>query len=156
MLITSKGGIFSIDLLAAFLLASALLVLILDFQSGILFSSQESLKGFEVSEKALMLADSLVKNFDENNALLGSAFFDSGKRRVVSNLLDYSSLKTARPAEFSNVSVVELSIQKKNSAKEVVFSKKGFEGKNCISVKRFVILNFSKEKALAGVVACED
>lgn len=155
MRITSKGGIFSIDLLVAFLLASALLVLILDFQSGILFSTQESLKGFEISEKALMLADSLVKNSDENNALLGSAFFDSGKRRVVSNLLDYSSLKTARPTEFSNISIIELSLQKKNSGKEIIFSKTGFEGKNCLSAKRFVILNGSGEKALVGVVACE-
>ena len=155
MRITAKGGIFSIDLLFSFLLISLLLVFCVNSETSLLLENSAGLKNFELEEKALFIADSLAKNYDKNNALLGSAFFDSGKLRVVSNLVDFEFLKTAKPQAFGKVSVFELSMQKKNSQKTAVFSKPISGNSDCFAVQRFVLLQQSGEKALVRVVVCE-
>ena len=155
MLTTVKGSVFSLDLLFSFMIISVIFVLAVNSEAGLLFGNSESLKVFELEEKALLVADSLVKNLDGNNALLGSAFFDSGKHRVVSNFVDFDFLKTASPQSFGRVSVFELSVQGKNSLKTAVFSTQIPAGSNCFAVQRFVLLQQGREKALVRVVACE-
>ena len=102
-----------------------------------------------------MLADALVKNRNLEMPLAGSAFFDSEKRTVISNLVDSSLLNSAKPAKFGNVEVFEISLQRKNQRPEIIFSNPLPSG-NCVSVKRFVVLQETSEKAIVGVIACEN
>jgi len=153
--ITAKGSVFSLDLLFSFLIISLLLVFCVNSETSLLLQNSEGLKSFELEEKTLLIADSLVKTRDANNALLGSAFFDSGKHRVISNLVDFDFLKTASLQSFGRVSIFELSVQGKNSRKTTIFSNQIPAESNCFAVQRFVLLQQGREKALVRVVACE-
>ena len=154
MHITSNGSVFSLELLFAFLACSMILVFSLNQESAMLLESSQGLKGFFLEEKAVMIADSLVKNSNPENPLLGSAFFDSEKHRIIPNLLDYSALKQAKPFAFGKIKVLELSLQRKNSLPELIFSNPLPSG-NCVSLRRFVLLQDTLEKAIVGVIACE-
>lgn len=154
MRITSKGSVFSIELFFAFIVCCLILAFAFRSEALLLFDNSQAIKQAFLEEKALMLADSLVKNHSLEQPLKGSAFFDSEKHRVVSNLIDYSLLSSAGPASFGNIGVFELSLQRKGSRPEIIFSNPLPSG-NCVSVKRFVVLEGSFEKALAGVVVCE-
>ena len=154
MRITSKGSVFSIELFFAFLACVLILAAALRSEALMLFESSQSSKQFFLEEKTIMLADSLVKNRNAEQPLAGSAFFDSEKRTVISNLVEFSLLNSAKPAKFGSVEVFELSLQKKGAKREIFFSNPRPSG-NCISVKRFVVLQETSEKAFVGVVACE-
>lgn len=119
-----------------------------------LFESSQSFKQFFLEEKTIMLADSLVKNRNAELSLAGSAFFDSEKRSVISNLVEFSLLNSAKPAKFGSVEVFELSLQRKSQRQEIIFSNSLPSG-NCVSIKRLVVLQETSEKAVVGVIACE-
>ncbi|MDO8648060.1 MAG: hypothetical protein Q7R70_06650 [Candidatus Diapherotrites archaeon] len=155
MRITSKGSVFSIELFFAFLVCVLILAAALRSEALMLFGSSQNSKQFFLEEKTIMLADALVKNRNAEQPLAGSAFFDSEKRTVISNLVDSSLLNSAKPAKFGNVEVFEISLQRKNQRPEIILSNPLPSG-NCVSVKRFVVLQETSEKAIVGVIACEN
>lgn len=115
------------------------------------FSGSVSHSGLE--EKALMIADSLVKRQDLNNSTAGAAFFDPGKKRVFENLVSLGLLYNARPECFGDYCVVELSA--KAAGFESLFFSESTEGfKECLGVSRFAMFEESSQKAVLGVVVC--
>jgi hypothetical protein len=96
-------------------------------------------RNFYLEEKTMLAADSFVKNHSAKNALLGAAVFDGEKMRVKSNEL--SSLN------FSGIAGVDAGgfFVKRVSAGEEIIYESEEEGKNCVSVKRFVLLDSAKK-----------
>jgi hypothetical protein len=103
-------------------------------------------KKIESGLYSLFLADSLVKNLDENG-LLGIASLDPEKHRVKSNELRSEKIFSLEKNEF----VFEAWAREKNGAQKIFFSKNASR-KNCVSIERLVLLDGSE--ALFGVKVC--
>jgi len=119
-----------------------------------LLQNSESISHSLLEEKALFAADALVKRHDLNNSLFGAAFFDSEKLRVVDNLVELSSLRSARPECFGSNCAVELSARG-NGFDETFFSQIP-AGSECLAVSRFAFLKETSQKALLKVIVCEE
>jgi len=146
--IGKKGFLFSLDLGFAFLLV-LLMVFLMVYSLGREASYfREKLGEKELNSKAISLMDSLVKNSDENNAFLGSAFYDSEVKRVKSNVMDYEQLKKMKSEKKPDfVKGIYLEFDGK---KEKIFSEEG--SGNCISLSRFVLVQGILEEKKAKIV----
>ncbi|MCX6798667.1 MAG: hypothetical protein NTW59_01050 [Candidatus Diapherotrites archaeon] len=149
-----KGFIFSLDL------AIALITVLLMLNLALLHFNEEKesllagAKKSELQKNALLLADSLVKNNNAENPLLGAAFFDNEKHRVLSNVVQKELLREAQADSFGGWHAQALSLKTKNGAEETFFAEEKQAGKDCVAVERFVIAG--TEKALLRVAACEE
>ncbi len=149
--IFEKGFIFSIDLTVSFI-AMLLMVLLILMHASVLKEQQvESINRFDLQRNAIFLADSLVKNNDALQPLLGSALFDPEKHRVLSNNLDSVLLSRAAQFEKENFFVNRLSFKDEFGIEQVIFE--GTAGKNCLALDRLVLLN--GRKGLLAVSVCE-
>lgn len=146
MHITSKGIVLFSDAMVSmfFITAIAVLASWQILQSGQL--EAESIKAIELENKAVFLADSIIKNHD-TNILLGIAVMDEEKHRTKSNEIEEEKI----PGLENNPMIFEVWTRKENQ-KNVFFSKQAGE-KKCIAVERVVLIE--KEKAVIGVKACE-
>jgi len=146
-----KGFVFSMDFMLAFvvlLLMAYFCLLVIEEKVS---KRAVFLKNTELESSAVFLADSMVKNFDENNSFYGIAFFDSEKHRAKSN--EISSKRIVFPDEnFSDFFVREISITFKAGGSKILFDG-NFSAKNCFSVERFVL--FDSKKSKLGVLVCE-
>ena len=137
--------IFSLDALLASFLLFCMFFLFLQFSADF--------PGVSLAEeKAVFLADSLVKNRLEENPLLGSAVFDSAKKRVLENSIDLALLEKAVPQCFGSACAKKLYLR--GGIDLEIFSldlEKNNE--NCVSVERLVFVG--GKKALLGVVVCD-
>jgi len=151
-----RGIIFSMDLLIAFLIMCMMMHLALASLSMAVGQASENVRDFSIERKGIYLIDSLVKNHDSNNSVLGSAYFDSGKKRVETGIIDYSMLKNARPEELDMGDghyVQGLFIGYVGGRKEEIYTSE--RGRNCIVFERFVLLRkLLMEKAKICVVVC--
>ncbi|MEW6294802.1 MAG: hypothetical protein AB1467_00720 [Candidatus Diapherotrites archaeon] len=152
--ISRKGFLFSLDLSFAFLLVLLMVFVMVYSLEGEADYFREKLKEKELNSKAIALMDSLVKNADENNSLLGSALYDSGLKRVQSNVMDYGLLKKIRKNEKLNfVNGIYLEFGGK---KEKIFSEES--SGNCIALSRFVLVQgiLGEKKAKIIGVFCSE
>jgi len=104
---------------------------------------------FFLEEKVMLVADSLVKNYNEKNGLLGACIFDFDKRRVKSNEINSLNFSNLKPISLDNFFVKSVGYQtafKKD--KWIVENKNG----NCLVVKRFVLID--GEKGIVFVEGC--
>jgi len=104
---------------------------------------------FFLEEKVILVADSLVKNYNEKNGLLGACIFDFDKRRVKSNEINSLNFSNLKPISLDNFFVKSVGYQtafKKD--KWIVENKNG----NCLVVKRFVLID--GEKGIVFVEGC--
>ncbi|MDP2973802.1 MAG: hypothetical protein Q8N60_02010 [Candidatus Diapherotrites archaeon] len=146
-----RGFIFSIDLTVSFI-AMLLMVLLILMHASVLKDQQvESINKFDLQRNAIFLADSLVKNNDAAQPLLGSALFDAEKHRVLSNQLDEALLLNATRFEKDGFFVNRLSFKDEFGIEQAFFD--GLQGSNCLALDRVVLLN--GVKGLLAVTVCE-
>lgn len=150
MNITSKGGIFSFDLLFASLAVFLILFLIIQQESFFVSAQRNSFSNLLLEEKSLLLADSLVKNHIPDSPELGSAVFDLEKKRVISNKIDSVLLSEIESKEISSFYLSGIYLKYFEKESFLFFEERNG---NCASVERFVSLN--GRKTLLGVVLCE-
>ncbi|MBT4870766.1 MAG: hypothetical protein HON47_04280 [Candidatus Diapherotrites archaeon] len=138
MITTSKGLIFSMDALVAFIIVlSMLLIFVLTINNNGNNLTQ-NVGHFFLEEKVMLIADSLVKNHNEENNLLGSATIDLEKKRVKSNelnLANFNNLKSIKQDDFFIKSVSYKTNFKKE--KWIIENKIG----ECLIVKRFALID---------------
>ncbi len=145
-IIDEAGFVFSFDLAIAFLAVLLMLSLMLAHFG---FEKELALNSFEeisLQRKAVFLIDSMVKNRNERQPLLGAAVLDREKGRVLSNELDLSLLGQASGFRRESFFVSSVSVAGKNFLFEGA-------GENCMGLDRLVLVQGSFEKLL--VVACE-
>ncbi len=149
--IDNRGFIFSIDLAVSFI-AMLLMVLLILMHASVLKEQQvELINKFDLQRNAIFLVDSLVKNNDAGQPLLGSALFDAEKHRVLSNNLDSFLLGSAAQFEKDGFFVSRVSFKDEFGIEQVFF--KGTAGSNCLALDRVVLLNGAK--GLLAVNVCE-
>ena len=150
-IIDKRGFIFSIDLAVSFI-AMLLMVLLILMHASVLKEQQvESINKFDLQRNAIFLADSMVKNNDALQPLLGSALFDAEKHRVLSNNLDGILLSRAEQFEKEGFFVSRVSFKDEFGIEQGFFD--GPAGKNCIALDRLVLLD--GRKGLLAVSVCE-
>lgn len=143
MNITNKGLIFSTDLIitVSIMLFSIFFFLIIinnNFQQNIEFEKEKYLES-----KTIFVADSFVKNFNENNTLLGACIIDFEKKRVLSNEINSNNFSKIKELEITDFFIKKISY--KNYFEEKTFyENKLKKPKNCVSISRFVLLNSIK------------
>ena len=143
-----KGAIFSLDAGIAFTLT---LFSLLVFASALgNYSSQliSQENNIFLQEKTMMVADSLVKNYNAENSLLGACVIDADKKRTKSNELTFSNLANAKPFVVENFFVKKVSIPAKGFVKELDARQEA----QCITVKRLVLVDGAK--AIIEVEGC--
>ena len=148
----SKGMIFSLDAMISFVIILICALLFVFALNNYSQKSEQNLKSFELEEKALLLADSFIKNFDENNPLRGACIYDSDKKRVRTNELSLENMKKAKSIEFGEMFVksITYTINEKSQTLQLS-SKKSIE---CVSAKRFGLID--GEKTIIIIQTCED
>lgn len=145
----SRGSVFSFDLMIAFLIVLFMVYLMFFVLGGEVREGERE----ELKRNGMMLIDSLVKNSDEENPLIGSCYFNPELRRVEENVLDYGLLKKINSNKGYGF-VKEVFIETKKG-KEVLFKEKK-EG-DCIVLKRFVLIRNEiglMGKGMVGEVFC--
>ncbi len=147
-----KGQIFGIDAMIAF---TIMLFCVLVFATSTANQSQKTqnnLLHYELEEKTFLIADSLVKNRDENNPLLGACIIDYDKKRVLTNQLDYTLLQNAKSAEFGDIYAKQITLEQNNNTQIIRLADKN--SSECITAKRFA--KISGEKTIIGVTICRE
>ncbi len=149
--------IFSFDALAASTIVLSGFLLFLSASSG--FAHPPSVFA---AEKAVFLADSLVKNRFPENPVLGACVFDSERQRVLEGFIDYSLLSSSSPSCFGGACVKRLCLESR-AERECFFDSFPLlppAGEACASVRRMVVLDSlgslgSLEKAIVEVGVCQ-
>lgn len=147
-----KGFAFSMDVLLASLLIFVMLFLITHSFNARNAHSLGNIENFSLQKNALFLLDSMLKNRNAENALIGAALFDAEKHRVKSNEIDYEKLKSAAQIESDEFFVHDILLEWYNGMEERIFSDSG-EAVNCIGVERVALVE--GKKALVRLVLCE-
>ena len=147
--VNENGMIFSLDAMISvvFILIGALLFAIILTQHA--STAERQLTGFEFEEKALMIADSLVKNYNPENTSLGACVYDSDKKRVLTNELSFANISSAKPLSFGKIYLESISLEGKTTQRVTLgFPKKSTE---CLTSKRFVLVDGKKTIILVRV-----
>ncbi|GEM_PF-6877684 len=153
----ARGFFFSIDcVLAAAALLLMLAVLLLRAES---FASlqKEGLRGAEKEMFASALSEAIVKNRNAQSPLLGAAYYDAQKRRVLANVIDPGLLGKIRGSSFGRYLLAGI-YTRDYSGTKYIFGVQGRSAlaRGCIAVERFVLVHgVVREKAALGVVVCE-
>ncbi|MFA6064722.1 MAG: hypothetical protein WCW44_03210 [archaeon] len=148
--INSKGIIFSLDAGISFSITLVTVLLFATFLAQTASSTQNEIKNFELEEKAILIADSLVKNYDENNSLLGTCILDIEKKRIRTNEISFSNLINLKPISFGEIYVESITVKTNSFQKTFQIEEK--VSNDCISVRRFALIE--GEKGIIEVKTC--
>jgi hypothetical protein len=156
-----KGMIFTLDAGIAFVIMLIGIIVFAATLANTAEKTKQNITNFELEEKALIIADSFVKNFDENNTLRGACIYDADKKRVRTNELSTKNIEQAKPLELENFFVKSITYKTKTLEKTIQFmqkeNKKTKALKNnteeCLTVKRFALIN--GEKGEIFIQTCE-
>jgi hypothetical protein len=147
--ITNRGIIFSIDALVAFIIVLFMLLAFVVTLNNETNNLTQNIGHFFLEEKTILVADSLIKNYNEENALLGACLFDFEKRRVRSNELSSLNFNNLKKLNLNDFFVKSISYQTKTKSKKyLIESSEGI----CLVVRRFVLID--GEKGLIFVEGC--
>ncbi len=143
---SKKGFIFSTDFIIAFIIilfiiTSFIIIVTNNTRISINFEEQIYLEG-----KTVFVADSFVKNYNENNTMLGACVVDFERKRVLSNEISSENFSKIRQLEIDDFFVKKISTVK-NGVEQIIF----FEQKNsekCITAKRFALVDGMKKIVL--------
>lgn len=151
---SQKGIIFSTDALLSFVIILFIILIFTINLSNIINSAEKELTKLELDQKAIFITDSLVKNQNLNNPLLGACIYDEEKKRVISNNLDYLMLKNSKELKIMEYFVESISINflRTNQTEKITYLNE--KTKECTSVKRFLLIN--NEKAIMEVKVCKE
>lgn len=149
-----KGIIFSTDALIAFIIALVTTLIFVSYMSNISLNEERKIEQIELDEKAIFIIDSMVKNQNEENALLGACNYDTSKKRVLTNNLNYLQIKTnSKPLSLGNFFVKNIAITfSSTNQKEIIILSEEF-AKNCTNIKRFALID--GVKAIIEVKTCK-
>lgn len=149
----SKGIYFSFDFLVAFILLLLCLLLILQNTSALVEKTVLKQKETQLTMTGLFLLDSLIKNRDDENPLMGAAFFNADLKRVEQNTVDLELLsKITQKNDFEEFFLKSVYVKYKNFEKKYLLEKN--EGKNCFGVERFVLIK-TKTQTKKGKIGAE-
>jgi len=152
--LNQKGIIFSIDATISFVIALISILIFVLYLSNIVLSEERNIEQIELDQKAIFIADSMVKNQNSDNALLGACNYDIDKKRVITNNLNYTQIKTnSKPITIGNFFVknIVITFVNTNQKETIILSEKN--SNNCTNVKRFALVdNF---KAIIEVKTCK-
>jgi hypothetical protein len=138
-----KGIIFFTDaIISSAIMLVIILVFVFFITNKINILVQEE-KHFFLEEKTIFLADSFVKNFDSENAMLGACKIDLKKKRILSNEIDSLNFGNIKAKHFDNFFIKEIIIDFFYEKRERIFFD-SFEGKECFSVRRFAFVDNKK------------
>lgn len=142
-----KGLLFSFDLLFASILWFLMIFLILYSLNQSIESSALEIKKIEFQKNALMQMDSMMKNFDENNALNGIAFENFAKKRI-----ETAKIEPEKLLQVKEKSIKEIKLITKNNSKTLIENNP--KSKECLSLQRMGISN--NEKTIVRIVVCNE
>ena len=145
-----RGMIFSLDAGISFTIVLVGMLVFVFTLNGYAQSAEKINANFELEEKALMIADAMVKNANAENPLLGACIYDAEKKRVKTNELSSSEIKRTRPAQFGKVFVQRISYEIGGKKETLVLDQKNTN--NCATAKRFVLID--GEKGLIFIQTC--
>lgn len=137
--INNKGAIFSLDALISFSITLVILLLFISTVTQNYSAQKENLLNYYLEEKTLMVIDSLVKNNNPENFLLGACITDTDKKRIKSNELSLLQLTNVKPFELKEFFVKQITW--KDNVK--LLSEK--ESHNCITMQRFVLIDSERD-----------
>lgn len=155
-----KGIAFAADFLTATMLLFFCTLAIYAHINSSVEKISSDYKKIKLAENGIFLMDSLVKNNDENNPLMGSAYFNSRLKRVEQNVVDIGLLKKisekSEQGQFIGFFVKSVSFQLKGREPQKIFEK--IQKGTCIGIERFAILkeDFSEEKGKITAVVCNE
>ena len=155
-----KGLAFAADFLTATMLLFLCTLAIYAHINGSIEKISSDYKKIKLAENGIFLMDSLVKNNDQNNPLMGSAYFNSRLKRVEQNVVDEGLLKKisekSEQRQFAGFFVKSVSFQQKGQEPQKIFETP--QNGACIGIERFAILkgDFSKEKVKITAVVCNE
>ena len=153
----NRGIVYSTDLMVAFVAVSAIVFVIVAFSSASLGKISQNFENFSREREAIFFMDYLVKAHVNEPPVIGAAFFDAEKKRVVGNVLDVGMLRNAakerEEIKLEHQTVKGIFLQYKNTEKEWIF---GGNEENCVIYERFVLVRgILMQKAKVGAVFCE-
>lgn len=156
MRITDRGFAMQIDSIIS--ISIILLFLLVSFAKlSSISSSSQMQSSIEAEFFASSLSEAIVKNRNEENPALGSAYYNPLLRRIESNVIDEALLSKVQPSTFGkySLSAIYLSnLSGPNSSEKNYFF--GSSVSDCIAIERFVMLKGLTEKtSVLGVVVCE-
>lgn len=152
----NKGSIFSFQ--GTFALTIMLLIGLIAVFAINNFSHKtiENETNTEFERKAIFLADSMVKNHNEENPILGSAIFDSSLQRVKANTIDLDRLKTATLDQsfIAQIAVKKITAKGENKV-ETIFETPKENFSKCLNVQRAITNLKNDSIELLEVTVCE-
>ncbi len=145
-----RGIIFSLDAGISFTIVLIGVLVFVFALNGYAESAKNISINFELEEKALMLADAMVKNNNSQNPLLGACIYDADKKRVRTNELSSTEIKRAQFMQFGKIFVKSISYETARKKEITPLTQKTSE--NCITSKRFVLID--GEKGIIFIQTC--
>lgn len=139
------------DLMISFIALIGIMFLIASISANFSKEKTFELKKTILEKNAIFLADSIVKNFDKNNAFYGNALLNLEKHRIKSNELNENFENFSMP-ENSGFFVKKISIKFLNGLEKTLIEEQKNSG-NCIAIERFVLIDGQKANFL--VMVCE-
>ncbi len=149
----NRGFVFSFDLAIAFIAVLLMLSLALMQSSHAAKEQAAALGEFASMQKTVFLLDSMVKNSNAAEPLLGSAIFNPETRRVESNVLDPRLLLSAKGIKDKGVLVSRVAFKAMSSGAEQTVFEEHTASRSCFALSRFVLIG--GEKAVLEMKACE-
>jgi len=152
--LNERGIIFSTDVVISFIIALIMMLIFVLYLSNLILSEERKISQIELDEKALFIVDSMIKNQNLENALLGACNYDSSKKRVLTNNLNYTQIKTnLKPISFGKFFVKSVTITFSNTNQKETIQLSEKNSANCINVKRFSLVEGAK--AIIEVKTCK-
>ena len=138
MIITNKGLIFSMDAMVAFVIVLFMLLVFALTINAEGNNLTQNVGHFFLEEKVMLVADALVKNYNEENGLLGACILDLEKKRVLSNEIDSANFLHLNPVVQDNFFVRSVGYETAfKKEKWLIENKSG----NCLVVRRFALID---------------
>ncbi len=112
----------------------------------------------EFQRTAVFIVDSMIKNSNEKNPSLGSAFLNKNLKRTENNIIDFELLKNANSTEQSTqAQITKIQLKYKNKENEIIFDSNNLLFDRCLEVQRFILIKkLFQEKALLVVTICNE
>jgi len=143
-----KGFIFSIDMMLALLITMSMMYFMFVQLNLMTESSVKAIEKYTLQRKGIVLLDTIVKNNDSENPVLGSAKVDVDLKRVKVN--DMDEFRWNNELNNKEINSGEIKATLYTEEEEMGNNQIG----NCIVLKRFVLVE-GNEKFLYGVICNE-
>ncbi|GEM_PF-3292035 len=155
----AKGNVFASEFVVSCVVVFFFILVALNQASMAVKKNSETQATLEFERKAIFLVDSMIKNHDEKNPVLGAAFFDAELKRTQSNVIEAKRLANPDPKNLfvGGIRVQKIQLKFVDGKKETVFEDKAENESYCLVVERFVvsISDLERKKGLLQVTACE-